>query len=158
MLAGWLIAWPKPLYLGPWWPDPVSCNHPHPPFTPSTNYASKGLPEQHIACPSVGGRVVLWPSASCLRTYGVGSLGARLAAIQVKRSGMVFFLFFFFFGGGNCSLSQMISGYGKAKLLLSLLCPALFWSICKVFLGSARPAMWVQWQVTTLVFMLHFRA
>ena len=30
ILEGWLTAWPKPLYFGPWWPDAASCNLPYP--------------------------------------------------------------------------------------------------------------------------------
>ena len=76
---------------------------------------------------------VLQPSASCLGTCGVGSLGAGFSTVQVIRLGM--FCFFFFFQG-NYYLSQMISGYRNSTLLQSLLFSALYWSICEVFWGQ----------------------
>ena len=52
---------------------------------------------------------------------------------------------------GAHSLSQMICANG----LLSLLFPVLLWFVS--LLGSTTLAMWVQWKVTALVFILGYR-
>ena len=134
-------AWPKPLYFGPWRPDAASCNAP---TTHHSTNRSKGPQECPRACPSEGGGG-LQPSASCLRTCRVGSLGAGLATIQIIKSWMFFFWGVGVGGGGrNHNLSQMISGYGNGTLSLSSLFPAFFWSICEVFWGLQQwMASWV---------------
>ena len=81
-----------------------------------------------------------------------GQSWAGLATVQVLRSEMFCFSFLFsffsFFGGWvGHNLSPLISSSGNTTLLLSLLFPALFQSICKVFWG----------QVTALILMIGYR-
>ena len=52
----------------------------------------------------------------------------------------------------------MIPANRNATLLLLSLFPVLFWSVLLSLLGSAKLAVWVQWKVIALVFMLGYRA
>ena len=92
MFAGWLKAWPKPLHFEPWWPDTVSCKPP-PPY-PHPTKGSRRPPGHAIELALQWGRGIgvgggFWGHACCFlpRTCGVGSLGARLATIQVTGMG-----------------------------------------------------------------------
>ena len=141
------------LYFGPWRPDTVSCNHPHP-HSPLSTTGSKGPPICCRACPSVwGGGGEGESLAIC---FLLEDMSSELSCMRRV---------------GNCS-SYKIRDFspGKPHSKSNNIWPwqrhiiATFDFSCFVLISlqsllwSARLAMWVQWEVTALVFMFGYRA